>query len=405
MGLALGVLLGIGLAATMTVALRLLRAPRVGRTPEAAGMQSALHAATSTLPHLRGGLHPRSAAGAVPHIRALTGAAAIALADTRTVLAIDGEGREQVRPGDLLSRLLERTPDDRMHVVPRLISSDPSCPLRSAVLAPLSVQGKRAGTLIAFYRAVGRPRGDELRVVQEAASLLSAQVELSVVREQEERLAQAELRALRAQISPHFIYNALAAVAGDIHARPEQARELLIDFAEFTRYLFRDGRSYVTLTEELDHVERYLRLEQARFRDSLHVCIEIAQETRTAVVPALSVQPLVENAVRHGVERRAGQGRVTIESRAAGGDVELRVSDDGVGIDPQRVPALLAGAGGGIGLANVDARLRATFGERYALRIESQPGRGTTVLMTVPNLAGAEAGRQPPAISAVAVTR
>ena len=86
--------------------------------------------------------------------------------------------------------------------------------------------------------------------------------------EQEERLAQAELRALRAQISPHFIYNALAAVAGDIHARPEEARELLIDFAEFTRYLFRDGRSYVTLGEEIEHVERYLRLEQARFRDA-----------------------------------------------------------------------------------------------------------------------------------------
>ena len=180
------------------------------------------------------------------------------------------------------------------------------------MLAPLLVQDKRAGTLIAFYHAVGRPSPDELRVVQEAASLVSAQVELSVIADQEERLAQAELRALRAQISPHFIYNALAAVAGDIHARPEEARELLIDFAEFTRYLFRDGRSYVTLGEELAYVERYLRLEQARFRDHLHVTLDIPTETRGAVVPAMSLQPLVENAVRHGVERRAGTGRVTI---------------------------------------------------------------------------------------------
>ena len=140
------------------------------------------------------------------------------------------------------------------------------------------VQGRRAGTLIAFYRSTGRPSHAELRVVQEAASLVSAQVELSVLAEQEERLAQAELRALRAQISPHFIYNALAAVAGDIHARPEEARELLIDFAEFTRYLFRDGRSYVTLGEEVDHVERYLRLEQARFRGSLHVTIDVPED-------------------------------------------------------------------------------------------------------------------------------
>ncbi len=393
MNLALGVLVGIVVAAALVLAWRVTRASPESRTPEAAGMQSALHAATATLPYLRGGLHSRSAANAVPHLRALTGAAAIALADTHAVLAIDGEGREQVRPGDLLSRLLERTPDERMHIVPRLISSDPVCPLRSAVLAPLTVQGRRAGTLIAFYRSVGRPSGGELRVVQEAASLVSAQVELSVVRDQEERLAQAELRALRAQISPHFIYNALAAVAGDIHARPEEARELLIDFAEFTRYLFRDGRSYVTLDEELAHVERYLRLEQARFRDKLHVSFDVALNTRAAVVPAMSIQPLVENAVRHGVEQRAGSGRIAITAHVSGGDMELRVSDDGSGIEPERVPALLAGAGGGIGLSNVDARLRATFGERYALRIDSQPGEGTTVVMTVPNLAGADARR------------
>src|ERR1700722_2333239 len=378
MSIALGVLVGAAVAAALAVVWRSVRSGQANRTPEAVGMQSALHAATSTLPHLRGGLNAHSAENVVPHLRALTGAAAIAVADPHAVLAIEGDGRDQVRPGDLLSRLLERTPDDRLHVVPRLVSSDPGSPLRSAGLAPLILQGRRAGTL---------------RCAQEAASLVSAQLELSVVREQEERLAQAELRALRAQISPHFIYNALAAVAGDIHARPEEARELLIDFAEFTRYLFRDGRPYVTVADELAHVERYLRLEQARFRDRLHISFAIPPETRAAVVPSLSIQPLVENAVRHGVERGGDSGAIAIEARVTGGDVELRVSDDGSGIEPERVPALLAGAGGGIGLANVDARLRATFGDRYALQIESRPGRGTTVVMTVPNLAGGEHDR------------
>ncbi|MBV9047653.1 MAG: histidine kinase [Solirubrobacterales bacterium] len=388
MEFALGVLLGVGLAALLFVAWRSAHAPRAVPTPLASGMQSALHAATSTLPYLRRGLTARSADQALPHLRALTGAAAVALADARAVLAIDGEGREQVRPGDLLSKLLERTRDDRIQIVPRLISSDPTCPLRSAVLAPLTVQGRRVGTLIVFYRSIGLPLGAELRVVQEAASLVAAQVELSFIDEQEERLAQAELRALRAQISPHFIYNALAAVAGDIHARPEDARELLIDFAEFTRYLFRDGRHYVTLGEELDHVERYLRLEQARFREGLHVTVDIDPETTGVVVPVMSVQPLVENAVRHGVERRAGSGRLRISARLAGDDVELRVSDDGAGIEPERIDPVLAGTGGGIGISNVNARLRATFGERYALRIESKVGEGTTAVMMVPNLQG-----------------
>jgi len=393
MDFAIGILVGVGLAVIAAFAWPAIKSRRSQDAPEAVGMQSALHAASATLPHLRRGLTTKTAERAVPHLRALTGAAAIALADTRAVLAIDGEGREQVRPGDLLSRLLARTPDHRVHIEPRLVSSDPTCPLRSAVLAPLVVQERRAGTLIAFYRAVGRPSHAELRVVQEAASLVSAQVELSLVAEQERRLAQAELRALRAQISPHFIYNALAAVAGDIHERPEEARELLIDFAEFTRYLFRDGRSYVTLGEEIEHVERYLRLEQARFRD-LKVTIDIADEVRGAVVPAMSIQPLVENAVRHGVERRAGSGRVAIVGRLRGGEVELKVSDDGAGIEPERVPDVLAGAGGGIGVSNVDSRLRATFGERYPLRIDSRVGIGTTAIMTVPNLPGEPAAPQ-----------
>jgi two-component system LytT family sensor kinase len=384
-----GVLLGGGLATVIGVGWMVIRAPGAARTPAAVAMQSALHAATATLPHLRRGLSRSSAEQAVPHLRRLTGAASVALADTRAVLAIDGEGGEQIRPGDMLSRLLERTRDDRVRIEPRLTSSDPSCPLRSAVLAPLLVQGRRAGTLITFYRRPGRPPASEVRVVMEAASLVSAQLELSVVAEQEERLARAELRALRAEISPHFIYNALAAVAGDIHTRPDDARELLIDFAEFTRYLFRDGRSYVTLAEELEHVERYLRLEQARFH-SLHVQMDLAPETLSAVVPAMSLQPLVENAVRHGIERRAGTGRVELQARVVGEDIELRVFDDGVGIEPNRLPGLIAGTGGGIGLSNVDGRLRATFGERYALRLESELGKGTTAIMTVPNLEGGD---------------
>ena len=389
MDLVLGAVVGIVIAAILVMGWRFAREARATPAPEAFGMQSALHAATATLPHLRRGLTMTTAARVIPHLRALTGAVAIALADTRSVLAIEGEGREQVRPGDLLSELLDDTGDNRLRIMPRLVSSDPTCPLRAAVLAPLTAQDRRVGTLITFYRSPGRPSSDELRVVEQTASLVSAQIELSLLAEQEERLAQAELRALRAQISPHFIYNALAAVAGNIHDRPEEARELLIDFAEFTRYLFRDGRSYVTLAEELEHVERYLRLEQARFR-GLQVSIAIDPATRDAVVPAMSVQPLVENAVRHGIERRAGTGRVHLESTVRGGDVELRVSDDGTGIEPERVPAVLAGAGGGIGLSNVDGRLRATFGERYALRMDSALGSGTTVTMTVPHLTGQE---------------
>ncbi len=180
-------------------------------------------------------------------------------------------------------------------------------PYGHTVVAPLVVQGERIGRLAAFYGPERRLRPEDTRVVSEVASpRVARRSSCRSLAAQEERLAQAELRALRAQISPHFIYNALAAVANSIHTRPEEARELLTEFAEFTRYAFRGNRSYVTLADELHYVEKYLRLEQARFGDRLDVRVSVAPEVLTAVVPVLSMQPLVENAVRHGVESALG---------------------------------------------------------------------------------------------------
>jgi len=279
--------------------------------------------------------------------------------------------------------LLAEGRDDRVHVEPRL-DCGPDCALRAAVVAPLTVAGERIGSLVAAWAHQGRLGVEDARVVGEAASLVSAQLELAALDAQEERLARAELRALRAQISPHFVYNALAAVASEIHRDPDEARELLTEFAEFTRYAFRGERPYVTLADELGYVEKYLRLERARFGDRLQVRLQVAPEVLPVVVPVLSVQPLVENAVRHGVEGRTEGGRVEILGRDLGGDVELRVVDDGCGMSAERASAALAGRGGGIGLANVDGRLRSSFGAEYALHIEPRDGGGTVVTMTLP---------------------
>jgi two-component system, LytTR family, sensor kinase len=376
----LGLLLGIALTAAALAAARLVTAPRRVLAPGDEGMRAALHAATAPLPHLRQGLSAESAARSVGHLRRLTQASALAVADRDRILAIDGADDGVPRAGDALEEFVTAGRDDRLHVEPQA----------AAVVAPLTVQGERVGSLVAYFRDPGRVRPEDTRVMREAAALVAAQVELSWVAEQEERLARAELRALRAQISPHFIYNALAAVARYIHTRPEEARELLTEFAEFTRYAFRRERPYVTLADELQYVEKYLRLEQARFGDRLTVRVEVAPEVLGAVVPALSLQPLVENAVRHGVEARTGVGTVEIVGRDLGPDVELRVVDDGAGMDGESARRLLDGgsidgfATSGIGLKNVHGRLQATFGAEYGLRLRSGPGEGTAVTMTVP---------------------
>jgi two-component system LytT family sensor kinase len=379
----LGVLVGLALAASLAAGRRLVRAPRV-QDPSSSAMQSAVHATTSLLPHLRRGLTVGSAPRAAPQLRMLTGAGAVALADTEELLAFDGLGGDHHHAGDELASLAGAVRDDRLRVEPRLQCAHPGCPLRSAIVAPIAVRERRIGTLVALYERPGRLRLEETRVVGEAAALVSAMVELSELEAQGERLARAELRALRAQISPHFIYNALAAVASFIHSRPEEARELLTEFAEFIRYAFARQRAYVTVADELRYAEKYLRLEQARFGERLKVRVQVDPEVLQAVLPVLSLQPLVENAVRHGVESRPDGGLVAIEGIDLGNDVALRVSDDGEGIDPDRARDALAGEGPGIGLGNVHGRLQSTFGEGYGLEVEAPGGPGTTVVMTLP---------------------
>jgi two-component system LytT family sensor kinase len=366
----LGVLLGVVLAASAFAISRLAK-PRRVLAPGEEGVRAALHAAAATLPHLRRGLTKESAGKAITHLRALANSQGVMIDDGIRVLAVDGVRATNAQ--------LDWLPDSDRVAVER-----GPAPYGNTVVAPLVVGGERIGRLAAFYGTERRLRPEDTRVVSEVASLVSAQVELSALAEHEERLAEAELRALRAQISPHFIYNALAAVANSIHTRPEEARELLTEFAEFTRYAFRGNRSYVTLADELHYVEKYLRLEKARFGDRLDVRVSVAPEVLTAVVPVLSMQPLVENAVRHGVEKAAGPCRVEILGADHDADVELTVRDGGAGMSAEAAAAALGGRGDGIGLANVHARLQSTFGPEYGLEVESPAGGGTVVRMLVP---------------------
>ena len=229
-------------------------------------------------------------------------------------------------------------------------------------------------------------RAGLVRATGEVADWVAAQVELGELDASRAALAEAEVRALRAQISPHFIYNSLNAIASFINTDPAQARELVLEFADFTRYSFRRHGDFTTVAEELRSIDSYLRLERARFGDRLKVTLQVAPEVLSTVVPFLSIQPLVENAVRHGLESKEGGGRITITAEDSGAFAEISVEDDGVGIDPAVLESVLAGGAPGehVGLRNVDARLRQVYGEEHGLVVETNVGAGTLVRMRVP---------------------
>ena len=200
------------------------------------------------------------------------------------------------------------------------------------------------------------------------------------------------MRVLRAQISPHFVYNSLTAIASFVRTDPDRARDLLLDFADFTRYSFRSHGRFTTLAEELHSIEQYLLLEQARFGDRLKVALRVDPEVVGVRIPFLCIQPLVENAVRHGFENSDGPGTITITARDRGADALISVEDDGAGIDPAVVRRSLSGAPGDhVGLANVDERLRSTFGDDRGLVVETAPGAGTRITMRIPKYAEAVA--------------
>ena len=172
------------------------------------------------------------------------------------------------------------------------------------------------GALVAV--ADGRPRPGWCRPPWRPPAGSATQLALAELDSSRARLARAEVRALRAQISPHFIYNALTAIASFVRTDPERARELILEFAEFTRYSFRAHGEFTTLAEELRSIDRYLTIERARFGDRLQVRLQIAPEVLPVALPFLCLQPLVENAVRHGLSRKPGVGTVSIVARDAG---------------------------------------------------------------------------------------
>ena len=197
-----------------------------------------------------------------------------------------------------------------------------------------------------------------------------------------EQLSRARLQALRMQLHPHFLFNTLHSVTELVHADPDTAERMITRLGDLLRRTV-DGPTAreVPLAEEMAFVEAYLDIERMRFRDRLTVETRVAPEARAARVPALILQPLVENALLHGLAPRAGPGRLEVRAEVAGARLRLEVRDDGVG------PARDAATGRvreRVGLGNTRARLRALYGRRHRFALADAPGGGTLAVIEIP---------------------
>jgi two-component system LytT family sensor kinase len=243
-----------------------------------------------------------------------------------------------------------------------------------------------------FYLAPGSPRsvwlviivfGTVVAVASPIKIWNSARIEHRL-QEQEKLLLAAKLEALANQINPHFLFNTLTSISSLIRTQPETARVLITKLSGLLRRLLRSTDHFVTLREELEAIDEYLHIETTRFGPQLKVLKQIHPDTLDVIVPSLILQPLVENSIKHGLSPKVGGGRITITSRLHNGHAVIEVVDDGMGMSDDRLEGAL---GGGIGLSNVNERLRTIYGDHYQLRLKSAPGQGTAVSLEIPELA------------------
>jgi LytS/YehU family sensor histidine kinase len=347
-------------------------------------MSDVLDLLVEALPHLRGGLRPASAQFTAELLYRNLGLDACSVVSRDRVLSYVGKGEDHHVVGEpfltgLTYQAIATGEAYTARTRAEINCPIPGCPLTSVVIAPFVVRGEAIGAL-KIYRAGTPLEAADEKIATGIARIFSVQLEASELDARSALVTQAELDALRARISPHFLFNTLTTIAALTRTDALRAHDLVVDFAEYFRDSLATHSEFVTLDDELEHVEQYLRFENARFGERLRIEFDIDPRARVALVPVLSLQPLVENSIAHGIAPKGGAGLVRIWAAPDGEGTEIAVTDDGVGFDPTNAPP----RGLGIGLDNVNQRLTKLFGPASALRVTSTPGSGSAVRFRVP---------------------
>lgn len=387
-----------------------------------------LRVSSSVLTHMNGGLTPENCTAVCQLLLPETTAAAVAMCDDEALLAIVGGDESKHRAGepnspttrDVITSGRMQTfsyseenewldADDDAASTPR----DKEYPVGVAV--PLMVREHAVGTLEFFYRNGSDVDRTQLTIARGFGELLSTQLSAYELDRQAELTARAEVKALQAQINPHFLFNTLNTIASFTRSDPTKARNLLREFSAFYRVTLQSSQSLIPLSSEIDQTRRYLQIEKARFGEDRIIDTETVEPGCGDIqVPGFLIQPIVENSVRHAM-RDEGPLHIDVQVVTDGDDVMISVADDGLGMDEEVAQRLLEGQhrspaatdrqsiltpdgsvrGAGVALANVAERIEHFFGVGSGVEILSRPGEGTVVTLRLVNVAPKAAEDEP----------
>ncbi|MDR3036900.1 MAG: histidine kinase [Coriobacteriales bacterium] len=345
-----------------------------------------LKLAASTLTYMRTGLNVEAAQAVCKLLLPATSANAVAITNRDSILGYAGAEKDAHRIGSPIQT--EATKTSLRNAEMQVITSkegigfpDKDTAFQAAIVVPLVLRDEVAGTLKFYYRTAKKIDETEQAVAYGLSTLLAMQLSLAELDYQRELAAKMELKALQAQIRPHFLFNTINTIAALIRTDPAQARILLREFATFYRRTLEGSLDSITLEQERLQTLRYLGFEVARFgADRIALTSNIEKGLETIQVPAFIIQPLVENAIGHGMREDAPL-HIEIKAYTVDGDIVIDIRDDGRGMADDKLARVLepSSAHAGVALKNVDDRLRGFFGRNAHLAVQSELDTGTTV--------------------------
>jgi two-component system LytT family sensor kinase len=350
----------------------------------AASSARALEVAERTLRLLARGLDRSTAGELAAIIKEKTGVAAVGVTDTERVLGWAGMGADHHLPGNPIA-----SPYTRQSIAENAVvfadgtrqkygcTVSPTCQLASMVIAPLEVDGAVVGTVQLFEPRDRRFLNMNKSLGEGLAALLSSQLVIARYQEQKSLLVMSELKLAQAQVNPHFLFNALNTIIAILRRDADRARELLIHLSAFFRKNLKRASDVSTLAEELEHVSAYLEIEKARFEGRISVETQVDPALLGLRLPAFTLQPLVENAFKHGFSATLGEGRATIRAYRGDGAARVEIEDSAGAWTAPRASA-------GLGMQIVDKRVKNLYGDGWGVSVECVPQEVTRVIVRLP---------------------
>lgn len=290
---------------------------------------------------------------------------AVAITDRKNIVAYVGIGEECYNIGHEIITDLTKEAIKTGEIIIKNDHFDDKCRmLRSAIIIPFRENGDEiSGTLKIYYRKANRITPSLESLAVGLSQIISTLIDISRIEQLKEMANKAEIKALQTQINPHFLFNALNAIASSIRINPDKARHLIINLSDYLRYNLELNGEFIDIKKELQQVKDYIEIEKARFGNKLNIIYDIDDINIT--IPSLSIQPLVENAIVHGILKESGEGTVIISVKDELNRVKVTITDTGVGIDEDIIERIYTGnmPDNKIGLYNVHLRLKLIYGE------------------------------------------